>query len=546
MKRIKLIFIFCLSVTCSFSQSVKTTTLQRPKLVVGIVVDQMRWDYLYRYYDRYTSNGFKRLINEGFSCDNTMINYLPSYTAVGHTTVFTGSVPAIHGIAGNDWIDQLTGKSHYCTSDSTVESVGAPNARDGRMSPRNLLVTTVTDELRLATNFQSRVVGVSLKDRASILPAGHAANAAFWLDDASGHFITSTYYMKELPSWATKFNNENHIAQLIENGWNTLYPINTYKESDEDVKPYEGILPGEKTPSFPHDIKNVYTKSKGSFRTTPFGNTLTLQFAKEAVEGYHLGRGAATDFLTINLASTDYVGHMFGPNSIEVEDTYLRLDKDLADFFNMLDAKVGKGQYLIFLTADHGAAHSVGFMKEHELPADFWFAKQTADTLNKILEDKFHKTGLVRAVMNYQVDFDLAKIAENNMDFDAIKKASIDYLQKQPGVLFVADMSMIGKYSIPNRIREMMINGYNFKRSGQIQIVLDAGWFDAYAKTGTTHGSWYSYDTHIPLLWYGWHVKPGKLNREVYMTDISPTVAALLHIQMPSGSVGHVIEEITK
>jgi hypothetical protein len=546
MKRIKLIFIFCLSVTCSFSQPVKTNALQRPKLIIGIVVDQMRWDYLYRYYDRYSNNGFKRLINEGFSCDNTMINYLPSFTAVGHTTVFTGSVPAIDGIAGNDWIDQLTGKSYYCTSDSTVETVGAPNARDGRMSPRNLLVSTITDELRLATNFQSKVVGVSLKDRASILPAGHTANAAFWLDDASGHFITSTYYMKELPSWAAKFNNDNHIAQLIEKGWNTLYPLNTYKESDEDVKPYEGLLSGEKNSSFPHDIKNIYSKSKGSFRTTPFGNTLTLQFAKEAVEGYHLGRGVATDFLTINLASTDYVGHMFGPNSIEVEDTYLRLDKDLSDFFNMLDAKIGRGQYLVFLTADHGAAHSIGFMEEHELPADFWYAKHTADSLNKMLDDKFHTAGLVRTVMNYQVDIDLNKIADRNMDFDAIKKATVDYLQKQPGVLFVADMSMIGKYSIPKRIQEMMINGYNFKRSGQIQIVLDAGWFDAYAKTGTTHGSWYSYDTHIPLLWYGWHVKPGKLNREVYMTDISPTLAALLHIQMPSGSVGHVIEEITK
>ena len=287
MKKIGPLFVFCLSIIYSFSQSQKTVSVQRPKLVVGIVVDQMRWDYLYRYYDRYGSGGFKRLINGGFSCDNTMINYLPSFTAVGHSTIFSGSVPAIDGIAGNDWIDQLTGKGYYCTDDSTVETVGAANASDGHMSPRNLLVSTITDELRLATNFQSKVVGVSLKDRASILPAGHTANAAFWLDDASGHFITSTYYMKELPSWAAKFNDDNHIAQLIEKGWNTLYPLNTYKESDEDAESYEGLFPGEKNSSFPHDIKKIYSRSKGSFRTTPFGNTLTLQFAKEAIEGFH-------------------------------------------------------------------------------------------------------------------------------------------------------------------------------------------------------------------------------------------------------------------
>ncbi|HEY1872451.1 MAG TPA: alkaline phosphatase PafA [Chitinophagaceae bacterium] len=546
MKKTTPLLILCFLMISAYSQSVNTALLQRPKLIVGIVVDQMRWDYLYRYYDVYGNDGFKRLINDGFSCENTMINCLPSFTAVGHSTIFTGSVPALDGIAGNDWIDQLTGKVVYCTDDSTVQSVGAVNALDGNMSPRNLLVSTITDELRIATNFQSKVVGISLKDRASILPAGHTGNAAFWLDDASGHFITSTYYMSQLPDWATKFNNENHIAQLIDKGWNTLYPINSYKESDEDVKSYEGMFPGETKPAFPHDIKTIYSKSRGSFRQTPFGNTLTLQFAKQVVDGYQLGKGAATDFLTINIASTDYVGHQFGPNSIEIEDTYLRLDKDLADFFQTLDAKVGKGQWLVFLTADHGAAHNVGFMKEHELPADFWFSSHVADTLNKVLGEKFHTPGLVRSLANYQVNFDLNKIAANNLDFTAVKNYTVDVLQQMPGIAYAADMAFIGRYPIPKRLQEMMINGYNYRRSGQVQIVLDPGWFDAYGRTGTTHGTWNPYDTHIPLLWYGWNIKPGKSNREVNMTDISPTLAALLHIQMPNGCVGHVIEEVTK
>ncbi|HEY4150326.1 MAG TPA: alkaline phosphatase PafA [Chitinophagaceae bacterium] len=526
------------------AQTKSPATVQRPRLVVGIVVDQMRWDYLYRYYDRYGSGGFKRLLGQGFSCENTLINYLPSYTAVGHTCIFTGSVPALSGIAGNDWVDQLTGKSMYCTDDSTVQSVGNESP-DGKMSPRNLLVSTITDELRLATNFKSRVVGVSLKDRASILPAGHTATGAFWLDDASGHFITSSYYMKQLPDWVNKFNNASHIQFLIKDGWNTLYPIGSYLQSDSDNQVYEGKYVGEKASVFPHYINNIYYDNRGSFRQTPFGNTLTLDFAKAALDAYKLGRGEATDFLTINCASTDYVGHMFGPNSIEMEDTYLRLDKDLAAFFDELDAKVGKGQYLVFLTADHGAAHAIGFMQEHGLPADYWNGKPLAAALDSVLAGKFGPH-LVRSVSNYQVNFNMSLINGSHLDYTAIKKAAVDYLQQQPGIAFAVDVAEVGKSPLPEPLKTMVANGYNFKRSGGVQLVLNPGWFEGYGKTGTTHGSWNPYDTHIPLLWYGWNIKPGKTNRVVHMTDISATVAALLHIQQPNGCIGEPIQEVIK
>ncbi len=546
MKKAVSVIISLVAIIVCFCQTNRNSVVQRPKLVVGIVIDQMRWDFLYRYYDRYGPGGFKRMINDGFSCDNTMINYIPSVTAVGHSTVFTGSVPAIDGIAGNEWFDQLTGKHYYCTVDSSVKPVGASSANDSGMSPRNLLVTTITDELKLATNFRSKVIGISLKDRAAILPAGHSADAAYWFDDSSGHFITSTYYMKQLPEWVIKFNDKNRPAQLVEKGWNTLYPINTYKQSTPDNVNYEGKFTGEANPSFPHDMKTIYAKNKGSFRQTPFGNTLTFEFVKEAIDAYQLGRGAATDFLTINIASTDHVGHLFGPNSIEIEDVYLRLDKDLADFFQLLDTKIGKGQWLAFLTADHGVAHTLGLMQEHKLPADYWYPGRILDSLNKMLSAKFQVSSLVRSITNYQANFDFNKVANANLNFDAIKNATVDYLQRQPGILFAADMAVIGRYAIPEKIRQMMINGYYFKRSGQVQIILNAGWLDGYYKTGTTHGAWNPYDTHVPLVWYGWNIKPGKLNREVYMTDISPTLAALLHIQMPNGCIGHVIEEVVK
>ena len=543
-KKFSVLIAFIFTSNFLFAQQIKKE--QRPKLVVGIVVDQMRWDYFYRYYDRYTEGGFKRLLNEGFSCENTFINYLPSYTAVGHTVIFTGSVPAIDGIVGNDWIDQLTGKNWYCTEDTSVQTVGAAG-KAGQMSPNNMLVSTITDELRLATNFHSRVVGVSLKDRAAILPAGHTANGAFWFDDASGSFITSTYYMKDLPEWAKKFNANDEPGKLLANGWNTLYPINTYKQSSADDVPWEGKFKGENAPSFPHDMKNIYNSDRASIRSTPFGNTLTLDFAKAAVNGYNLGNEGATDFLAVNCASTDYVGHKYGPNSIEVEDTYLRLDKDFAAFFKFLDEKVGKGNYLLFLTGDHGAAHAIGFMKEHQIPADFLVSKKIDGPLNEFLSKKFGTDKLISSSINYHLSFDLNKISENNLDYDAVKKATVSFLQKQPGIQFAVDIDNIGYAPIPEPIKSMIINGYNTKRCGPIMIIPDPGWFGGQeGGTGTTHGNWNPYDTHIPLVFMGWKIKPGITNRHVRMSDISPTLAALLHIEMPNGNVGEVIGEVIK
>jgi predicted AlkP superfamily pyrophosphatase or phosphodiesterase len=521
-------------------------TLNRPKLVVGIVIDQMRWDYLYRYYEKYGEGGFKRLLKQGFSCENTMINYLPAFTAVGHTCIFTGSVPAFSGISGNDWIEQATGQRMYCTDDSTVKSVGAesPESKEGKMSPRNLLVSTITDELMMASNFQSKVVGVSLKDRAAILPAGHAANAAFWLDDSTGHFITSNYYMPRLPDWADSFNKRDPIGQLIRNGWKPLLPLSSYGESDTDDQPYEGKFKGDSTTAFPHNLVESYKKGKSSFRYTPFGNTLTLDFARSAVDGYRLGQSGQTDFLTINCASTDYVGHMFGPNSIEEEDVFLRLDQDLAAFFHFLDEKVGEGQYTVFLTADHGAAHAIWYMQNHDLPADYWNSAPLVDGLNKVLLQKFAVDRLVDTCSNYQIDFAMKTINGRHLDLEAIKKTSLEYLRQQPGINYAVDMAHVDEATVPEPVKTMIINGYNPRRSGVIQLVLDPGWFEGHGKTGTTHGSWNPYDTHIPLVFMGWGIHHGASNAPANMTDIAPTVAALLHIQMPNGCVGKPILEV--
>lgn len=521
--------------------------VDRPNLVVGIVVDQMRWDYLYRYAARYGEGGFKRLLREGFSCENTLINHLPSATAVGHATIYTGSVPAISGIVGNEWIDQHTGRKWYCTEDTRVRTVGA-SSKAGEMSPANLWVSTITDELRLATNFRSRVVGVSLKDRAAILPAGHSATGAFWFDGSNGHFITSSYYMSELPEWVKRFNADEHAAKLVSDGWPTLYPINTYVESTTDNVGWEGLIGGAETPTFPYDIAPRFKQNRSLIRQTPFGNTLTLAFAQAAVSGYGLGTSPGiTDFLTVNCASTDHVGHMFGVNSIEIEDTYLRLDKDLEAFFNFLDKTVGKDRYLVFLSADHGAAHSQAYMEEKKMPTGFWDTG-LLNALNDTLLQCTGVEGLVMTTLNlgacYQVNFNYRKIQAERVNPDTVKYIALHFLKKQPGILFVADMEQPGHLSLPLRIRTAMTNGFSSKRSGVLQIIPQTGWMPEYSRKGTTHGGWNPYDTHIPLVFMGWNIRPGICHRTVYMTDIAPTLAALLHIQMPNGCVGDVITEV--
>jgi predicted AlkP superfamily pyrophosphatase or phosphodiesterase len=527
-----------------------TNTLPRPKLVVGIVVDQMRWDYLYRFYDRYSENGFKRLLNEGFSCENTQIDYIPTFTAPGHTCIYTGSVPAIHGIAGNDFIIQATGQPMYCTEDTTVKSLGT-DAKTGEMSPRNLLTTTVTDELKLATNFRSKVIGIALKDRGGILPAGHTANAAYWFDDKSGNWISSTYYMTDLPQWVKDFNAQKLAETYLKLDWNPLYPIDTYVQTLPDNNKYEGKFAGTTAPTLPVKTSALFKGNVGMIRATPYGDTFTLDMAVAAINGEQLGQHDVTDFLAVSFSSTDYLGHQFGPNSVEAEDTYLRLDKDFASFFTFLDAKLGKGNYTVFLTADHGAAHNTVFLKDHGIPAGVWDDGAVKDSLNKVLLQKYHVDKLVLSLANYQVNFNYRDLNYARLDEDAIKKDCIAFLEKCPGVAYAVDMKKARTANIPDELRLRVVNGYNPEHSGEIQIILFPGWFTGHGSgdsgpTGTTHGTWNPYDTHIPLVFMGWGIQHGHLNRETHMTDIAPTVAALLHIQAPNGSIGKVIPEVMK
>lgn len=365
------------------------SAIQRPKLVVGLVVDQMRWDYLYFYYEQYQDGGLRRLVDDGYSFENTMINYVPTVTAIGHSSIYTGSVPALTGIAGNNfWKD---GRRTYCCTDTTVASVGS-KSREGQMSPRNLIATGIGDVLKIATDYKAKVFGVALKDRAAILPAGHVADAAYWWDTSAGHFISSTYYMNELPQWVKATNKEI------------------------------GVKPGT-------DVK-----------TSVQGVAKTFQMAEAVLNNEHLGEDSVTDLLAISISSTDAIGHTFGTRGKENHDVYMELDRQLAHFLQVLDHKVGRGNYLLFLSADHGASHNPNVLKAHKIPAGGLETWNNWKPLQERLSQEIGVKGNIikdedagRIYLNHEL------IEKSGKSLDEVKAFVIKALEQEENILYVVD-----------------------------------------------------------------------------------------------------------
>ncbi|MDO1446618.1 alkaline phosphatase family protein [Rhodocytophaga aerolata] len=515
-----------------------------PRLVVGIVVDQMRYDYIYRFWNKYGNGGFKRLVNQGYFCRNTHYNYAPTYTAPGHASVYTGATPAVHGIIGNNWFVREENKSTYCTDDHSVKTVGSSSTA-GEMSPANMWTNSITDELRLTTNLQAKVIGISLKDRGSILPAGHLANAAYWFDSENGAFITSTYYMQALPDWVSKFNAKDKAKEYLSKEWNTLLPIAQYSESLEDDNVYEGLLKGEAKALFPHNLPKIYTEDGYELiRSTPFGNSLVKDFALEAIQTEKLGKGNATDFLAVSFSSTDYIGHKYGPRSIELEDTYLRLDRDLAQLLTFLDTYLGKEKVLVFLTADHAGAEVPAYLESVKVPAGYFASKQHMQQLKGYLYQTYSDS-LVTSFINQQVYLNDKVMEEKKLNKEEIQQAIAQYVLKMTGVSSSATALAMQRYEYTQGINSLIQKGYHARRSGDVMVNLLPQWME-YSKTGTTHGSPYTYDTHVPLLWYGWTIKPGSSVSYVAITDIAPTLAFILKTSLPNGTTGKPIEALVK
>ena len=452
----------------------------------------MRWDYLYTYYDKWQEGGIKRLLAEGYSCQNTFIDYVPTYTACGHSCVYTGTTPAFNGIVGNNFL--LHGKSITSVNDTTVAGVGT-TTNVGQASPRNLLVTTLGDELRLATQFKARVVGVALKDRAAILPAGHAPTGAYWYDSKVPGFITSDYYMKQLPKWVEQFNKKNQKVMKDYDLWNN---------------------------------RN--------------GVTMTFEMAKAAIDGEQLGQDDVTDLLAISISTTDYVGHTWSTRSLQLDSIYEQLDIDLAHFFHALDAKVGKGNYLLFLTADHGATHNYQFMSGHSLPSDPWSTSPAKNAVNDSILAQFGVKDVVKNTIGYSWYLNNEALEASGADRETIKRTIARIVERDDRIAWVIDMEHPYERAIPRELLDRVVRGYYAKRSGELYIIPVTGnYAGTRAGKGSTHGTWNQSDSHIPLIFYGWHVPQGERVEPNGMIDIAPTVAAMLHISAPDGAIGKPI-----
>ncbi|KJD37053.1 alkaline phosphatase [Tamlana sedimentorum] len=539
----KKIFITLLTVIASFSTKAQTVnSTQKPKLVVGIVVDQMRYDYLTRFYNKFGEGGFKRMMNEGFNCKNHHFNYIPTKTGPGHASVYTGTTPKYHGVIGNDWYDKYEQKMVYCAEDDSVQSVGTTSS-DGKMSPHRMQTTTFSDENRLFTQMKGKTIGVSIKDRGAILPAGHTANAAYWFRGKSeGKFISSTYYINDLPEWVKDFNASKAVKSYLKE-WNTLQNIETYTESGADLNEFEGGFRGKETATFPYDLKKL-SKINGGFdilKATPYGNSVVIDFAIAALKGENLGKDTITDVLTVSFSSTDYVGHNFGVNSKEVEDTYIRLDKDLERFFKTLDAQVGEGEYTVFLSADHGAVDVPSYLQDVNIPAGYLNNKETKAKFSAFLMDTFGVDNLIENISNDQIFLNHNAVKDLNKTLAEVEAAIVNELITYKNVYKVYAATTMHNNDFTSGMEELLQKGYSQKRSGDVLIIPSPNYI-SYSKTGSTHGSGYKYDTHVPLLLFGKGIKHGETLQKTVIPDIAPTMSALLGISFPNGATGQPLE----
>ena len=525
MKNFTLIILLSLLSFCTEAQ-------EQPKLVVGVVVDQMRMDYIYRYWDKYSEDGFKKLMREGFLCKNAHYNYIPTYTGPGHASIFTGATPMNNGIIANNWFDRNENRMVYCVADSTRKGVGT-KSEQGKMSPSRLLAPTLGDAFKVSTQFRGKSIGISIKDRAAILPAGHSADGAYWMDFETGNFISSDHYMESLPKWVKTFNGHKNADKLAKDGWQTLLAIEKYTESTEDNTPYEKIYNENGYPVFPYDLPRlIKDKAYYAFANSPFGNTIVRQFAEQAIINEDLGNDEFLDLLTISFSSPDIIGHAFGPQSIEIEDTYIRLDLEIAELISSLNERIGQDNYTLFLTADHAAAQVPSYLKDHKIPTDYFETERYEKELDARLNSTFGEGEWILNYSNQQIFLNQNLIESQKVDEEDILKEINKFSINFPGVASVLSSSELQHPLPQDQFASMAQNGWSPLRSGDMVIQFLPGWME-YGNQGTTHGSSYNYDSHVPIFFYGFGIKHGVELNPIEITQIAPTISIITSTAFP-------------
>jgi predicted AlkP superfamily pyrophosphatase or phosphodiesterase len=499
----------------------------KPKLVVLVVVDQFRYDYLTRFRADYTA-GLAKLLERGAVFTNAHLEHLPTVTAVGHSVTLSGAMPALSGIAGNEWYDREAGRQvTSVTDDSTALLGGGPNRKGA--SPRRLLVGTLGDELKMASRGRTRVYGISIKDRAAILPAGHMADGAFWFDAATGNFVSSTYYFPELPAWVQEFNRSRTVDRFLGQEW---MPVVKAADSAE-WKPFR-ILPAKTDKAYYDGLER-----------TPWGNDIVAMLAERAIEGAKLGRGEASDLLAVSFSSNDRVGHTVGPDSDEVRDLSVQTDRTIGRFFQFLDSKVGLDKTLVVFTADHGVAPLPEFAVKHNLPGGRLKATSVIEEIGKTLAARFGEGKWVAGQSGPAPYFDYELIRRKGLDLAEVEEAAASAVRRMPHIarVYTGEQIRTGQL-VRDLVGRRVANGYHVQRSPDLVIVTEPNWiFDA---TGTGHGSPFNYDSQVPVIFMGAGVKSGHYHRRIMAADIAPTLATILSVATPSGAAGRALAEIIR
>ncbi len=533
--------------------SIQAAPPKAPKLVVAIAVDQLRYDYLDRFHSLFVDGGFRMLTEKGAFMTFAEYDYSPTITAPGHASFFSGSTPMMHGIISNEWFDKRSGQMTYCVGDPDVKGVGTdPESPAGKMSPRNFIGATMADQMRL--QWGSKVVGISVKDRAAILPAGKKPAGAYWFESLTGNFISSTYYMTELPAWVKAFNDSKRPDAFVGQTWERLLDEKDYPMPDEVVG--ESKLSGESTSTFPHKVIKEKKEGYEPILCTPYGNQLLSEFAKAAIEGESLGQGKTPDLLCISFSSLDIVGHRFGPYSQEAMDMALRLDRQLQDLFAFLDKKLGLANVTIVLTADHGVGPTPEYSQLQGLGGGRPAVSDMIGDLQAKVTERFgpgryfltSKGQLKPRLVDGNLYFNHQVLAEKQLSTETLT-AFIREWALSTGVfhaVYSREQLLDGR--APGVIGQRVMKGFNGERSGDVVLTLKPFMLPGGGKpsAGTSHGAPYSYDTHVPVLFYGAAFNPGRYADEFNITDLAPTLAAALGIQEPPSCMGKPMAKILK
>ena len=538
--------LFIFSAVGLFAQS-SAISSEKPRLIIGIVVEQMRSDYISRFQDKFCEGGFKRLLNDGMYCRNASFDHFFTQTAPGYATIYTGSNPAAHGIVSNEWYDRVSNKWTMAVADESAKTVGG-SYEAGKYSPRNLLATSISDEIKLSNFRQSKVFSVSLEPVSAVLSAGFMADGAFWYDDENGTWVTGSYYMKSLPEWLVDENEKKYADLYLNKIWDTSFPINEYISSLTDENPYKTGIAGRFV--FPYSLPELGKKMSISARyrllkQTPFGNTFTKDMAIATIANENLGKNRFTDMITISFTATEQIGNAFGPLSVEVEDAFLKLDKDLEHFLQFIDEFVGRQNTLIFLTSNHGAAQTPEYLADLKVPAGSFNANSAMSLMRSYLNAVYGNGDWIKGYFGQQIYLNVDLIENSKLKLDDFRNTIAQFMVQFTGVSNTITATELQNNQYTGDYRRKMQNSYYPRRSGDVFINLYPGWVEK-SQWSTAHNSAYHYDTHVPLIWYGWKVKRETIMRPVSMTDVAPTIAAMMNIIAPNAATGKPIEELLK